>query len=229
MADHVVPIAIEPFNAYAEASFIYLTDNQERLLVSEGNMTGLSELMINVDTGWRHWHTLHASEVTRTGPVNTHLRASETAITHKFQDIFADFPRSVLTIEDYAALHIAPPVTHRAKRGQIVNIPFAKVYSVGGAKASFIVRTDSHAKRAAMDPLADAVQVKAMLLAPDEANPIDPSKCNLDFSSTAALFSHAFTPADAGKKLACFFRFINLTDENLDGGWSGCITCIIGL
>ncbi len=229
MGDNIVPKAIEPFNAYILLVLQYLTDNATRLIVSAGNITTLTFKVTDPATGWNHWHTLHSGAVTRTGPVNTYLHNSEGTITHQLQDIYNDIPRSVMTPDDYLTLHIAIPSDHRPRRTAITNIPFGKVYSVGGAIVNFIVRTDTHAKRAAMDPLADAVEIRGVLLGVDEALPTDPFKCDLVFTSKSALFSHAFTPANAGKKFACFLRFINLTDESKDGGWSGVITCIIGL
>jgi hypothetical protein len=225
----IVPQALEPFNAYILLVLQYLIDNASRLIVSDGNITSITFMVTDPATGWNHWHTLHSGATTRTGPVNVYLHNSETNITHQLQIIYNDIPRSVMTPDDYLTLHIAIPTNHRAPRTAITNIPFAKVYSVGGGIVNFIVRTDTHAKRAAMDPLADAVEVRGILLAPDEAVPTDPSKCDLVFNSKSALFSHAFTPENAGKKFACFLRFINLTDESKDGGWSGVISCIIGL
>ena len=226
---HIVPSAIDPSNTSILLVFGYLTANASRLLITSGNITALTGLVTDGATGWTHWFNLHASASTRTGPNTANMHAKEDAITKKLQSIYGDLPRSLMTEDDYANLHIAPPVTHRAKRTAITNIPYGKVYSVGGAITKFIVRTDTHAKRAAMDPLADGVEVRGMLLAADGNLPTDPSRCDITFISKEALISHAFTPADAGKRFACFLRFINLTDESKDGGWSGVISCIIGL
>ncbi len=225
----VVPQAIDPFNSYILVVLSYLTANASRLLITTGNITALNDLVTNATTGWTHWYTLHANAATRTSVINANLADSETAITQKLQSIYGDLPRSLMTNEDYQTLHISPPVTHRAKRAKITNIPFSKVYSVGGAIVKFIIRTDTHAKRAAIDPLADAVEVVAVLLSIDKPLPTDPSECNLHFISKEALFGHAFTPADAGMRFACFIRFVNLTDESKDGGWSGVISCIVGM
>ena len=230
MADkNIVPQAIDPFNTYILLVLGYLTTNAARLLIATGNITALNGLVTDAATGWTHWFNLHASASTRTGPNTANMHAKETEITKKLQSIYGDLPRSLMNADDYANLHIAPPVTHRAKRTAITNIPFGKVYSVGGAIVHHIVRTDTHAKRAAIDPLADAVEVKGIVLPVDAPLPTDPKECNLDYLSKEALFSHAFTPAEAGKRFACFLRFVNLTDESKNSGWSGVISCIIGL
>ncbi len=226
---NIIPHGIDEFNTYILLVLTYLTDNATRLLITTANITDLNGLVTNATTGWTHWFNLHASPSTRTSPNTANLHASEFAITVKLHLIYGDLPHSLMTADDYENLHIAPPVTKRPKRTAITNIPFGKVFSVGGAIAKFIVRTDTHAKRAALDVLCDAVEVRGMLLAADGVLPTDPSKCDIVFSSKQALFTHAFTPADAGKRFACFLRFVNLTDEKKDGGWSGVITCIIAL
>jgi hypothetical protein len=225
----VVPTSINAFNTYVLLVLLYLTDNASRLLIAPIYITDLNGFVTDATTGWTHWFNLHASPSTNNGPNTTNLHVSETKITKHLQLIYGDIPRSLMNADDYANLHIAPPVTSRPKRTAIINIPFGKVYSIGGAIVHFIVRTDTHAHRAAMDPLADAIEVSGMLIAADAPLPTDNSKCDLHFMSKEALFNHAFTPADAGKRFVCFLRYVNLTDETKDGGWSGVISTIIGM
>ncbi len=152
---NVVPHAIEPFNAYIIAVYAYLQANQTRLLVSVANMKALGILINDPDTGWIQLHTLHSSTSTRTGDVNTDLANSESTITHLLESIYLDIPRSVMITADYSTLHIAKLSNSKSARAKIINIPFAKMYSTGGAIVRWITRPASSAGKAHIDPLAD--------------------------------------------------------------------------
>ncbi len=227
MRRNVVPQAIEPFNAYIIAVYAYLQANQVRLGVTDANMKVLSILINDSVTGWIQLHTLHSSTSTRTGDVNTDLANSESIITHLLESIYHDIPRSVMITADYSTLHIAKLSNTKSARAKIENIPFAKMYSTGGAIIRWITRPLHSAGKAHIDPLADELQVEGILLNAADALPTDISQCNIHFSSKHAIFSHTFSPSDAGKRFACFVRYANTSDDKKSGGWSGIIICIV--
>lgn len=228
---HVVPKAIEPFNSYITIVLAYLTvvANKTRLAISTANITALTTLVTDPDTGWNALHTLHAAKSTRTADVNTDLANSEITITHLLESIYRDIPRSAMLTADYSTLHIAKLSDTRSARTRIINIPYAKIYSTGGAIVTFLTRPAHEAGKSHMDPLADQIEVKGILLKEGDPLPASEADCNIIFSSTHAIFTHTFTMADAGKRFACFLRYVNTSDDKKSGGWCGIIVCVVGL
>ena len=231
MGKHVVPKAIEPFDAYITIVLAYLTNtvNKARLAVSTANLDALTTLVNDPDTGWNALHTLHSASSTRTADVNTDLAISEITITHLLESIYRDIPRSAMLTADYSTLHIAKLSDTKSSRPKITNIPFGKMFSKGGAIVDFLTRPAHDSGRAHMDPLADGIEVVGVVLKEGEAIPTDTSTCNLKFFSKSAIFNHQFDMADAGKRFACFLRYVNTSDDKKSGGISGVIVCVIGL
>ena len=223
----IVPRPIEPFNAYIGIVLPYMVTNATRLVISTGNIASLTHMVTDPLIGWNALHTLHANAATKNTPGNLDLVKCEVTITRLLQLIFNDMPRSAMTSTDYVTFHISIPTHTKGSRAAITNIPYGKIYSVGGGKIGFIVRTDTDAKRASMDPLADVIWVDGIILAPGEDLPTGPADCNLIFTSKSALFSHAFDPARAGNRFACFLHYANLTDDSKSGPVSDMLICFI--
>ncbi len=223
----IVPQAIEPFNTYIGVVLPYMVLNATRLTISTGNMGSLTHLVTDPLIGWNALHTTHANPATKNTPGNLDLVKCEVAITHLLQAIFNDMPRSAMTSTDYVTFHISVPNHTKGSRASITNIPFGKIYPIGGGKIGFIVRTDTDAKRASMDPLADVIRVDGIILAPGDALPIGPSQCNLIFTSTTALFDHTFADTEIGNRFACFLHYANLTDDKKSGPVSDMLICVI--
>ncbi|MEI6823119.1 MAG: hypothetical protein WCL51_14405 [Bacteroidota bacterium] len=226
---NIVPGGIEPFNTYVGVVLPYMVINATRLTISTGNMGSLTHLITDPLIGWNALHTTHANKATKTTPGNLDLVKCEVNITKLLQSIFNDIPRSAMTSTDYVTFHISIPNHTKGSRASITNIPFGKIYSAGGGKVEFIVRTDTDAKRASMDPLADVIWVDGIILEPGDALPVHPADCNLIFTSKSALFSHSFDIAQAGNRFACFLHYANLTDDSKSGPISSLLVCIIGL
>lgn len=225
----IVPGNIEPFNAYIGIVLPYMVINATRLVISTGNIASLTHMVNDPLTGWNSLHTLHANKATKNTPGNLDLVKCEVTITRLLQAIFNDMPRSAMTSTDYVTFHISIPNHTKGSRASITNIPFGKIYSAGGGKVEFIVRTDTDAKRASMDPLADVIWVDGIILQPGDDLPKNPADCNLIFTSKSALFSHSFDIAQAGNRFACFLHYANLTDDSKSGPISSLLVCIIGL
>jgi hypothetical protein len=228
---NVVPQAIEPFNKYITDVFAYLNDSvvKARLRVSTANLDALAILMNDPTTGWIALHALHSASRTRTADVNTDLANCEITITHLLESMYRDMPRSAMLTADYSTLHIAKLSDTKPKRTKITNIPFAKMFSKGGAIVSFLTRPAHDSGRAHMDPLADQIEVRGVILKDGDPMPASPDDCNIIFVSKSAIFTHNFTVPDAGKRFACFLRYVNTTDEKKSGGFCSVIVCVIGL
>jgi len=223
---NVVPQAVGNFNTYIITVLAYLILNATRLTVSATNMTALGSL-VNSTTGWKALFLAYSNPNTKT-PTGTHdLHDNETAITQLLQDIYRDIPRSVMTNSDYDTLNIAKLLPH-GDRPAISNIPFEHSYS-RGQKVYWIARTEDTAGRAHMDPLADILEVKGILIEPGAALPSDPDICTDTFTSTSAHFNKTFNVSDAGKKYAYFMRYVNQTDATKNGSWCACGFCIVSL
>ena len=222
-----VPNNIEPFNAYIGVVFPYIVANATRLGISTANVGALTHQVTDPITGWNALHTTHANKATKNTPDNLNLVKSEVTITHQLQAIYNDIPRSAMTSADYVTFHIAVPNHTKSSRASITNIPFGKIYPIGGGKIGFIVRTDTDAKRAKMDPLADVIWVDGIILKPGDPLPTGPSQCNIIFTSTTALFNHTFADVEIGNRFACFLHYANLTNDSKSGPVSDMLICVI--
>ena len=223
----IVPGNIEPFNAYIGPVLPYMVTNATRLGISSGNIGTLTHLVTDPLIGWNALHALHADKATKNTPGNLDLVKCEVAITHLLQAIFNDMPRSAMTSTDYVTFHISIPNHTKGSRASITNIPYGKIYPMGGGRIGFIVRTDTDAKRAAMDPLADVIWVDGIILKPGDPLPTGPSQCNIIFTSTTALFNHTFADVEIGNRFACFLHYANLTDDKKSGPVSDMLICVI--
>ena len=223
----VVPQAIEPFNTYVLAVLVYLSANQVRLHISVPDLEAFSDMVTHAVTGWTPLHTKHSAPGGKTTVVNHDLKDKEAEITHFLEVIYREIPRRVMTNDDYLTLHVAKPVIHRASRTPIFNVPFSIMYSPRGHKVHFICRVEEADGKASMDPLADELEVRGVLLNIGDPEPTDPMACPLVFTSTKAIFNHPFSAPDAGKKFCCFIRFKNDTDDSKSGSFSDLLRCLI--
>ncbi len=224
---NIVPQAIELFNSYVIVVLPYILLNKARLLITEDNYEKLDALVNDPDEGWAYLHHLHSNKATKNMAVNLNLVISETSITKLLQMIYNDIPRSYMTSTDFITFHISVPKLTRGVRPKITNIPFGKIHPIGGGRVGFIVRTDTEAKRASMETLADVIWVEGIILKPSDPLPIGLSQCNIKFTSTSALFNHQFPVEEIGNRFACFLHYANLTDDSKSGPVSNILICII--
>lgn len=121
-------------------------------------------------------------------------------------------------------------------RGKINDLPHPLLQAIGGGEVKIKVRTLSDATRASRHPLADAVEVRWVVLAPAAAGsgtptpgtpssaavviPEVPDNCPNVFTSRKAFFTLATGPASKNKNLYCFFRWINTVTPANSGPWS---------
>ncbi len=224
---NIVPQAIELFNSYIIIVLPYILLHKARLLISEDNYDKLNALVNDPAEGWVYLHHLHSNKATKNMAVNLDLEVCETAITKLLQVIYNDIPRSYMTTTDFVTFHISIPKHTKGVRAKITNIPFGKIHPSGGGRIGFIVRTDTDAKRASMEVLADVIWVDGIILKPGDPLPTGPSQCNIRFTSTSALFSHPFPTEEIGNRFACFLHYANLTDDSKSGPISSILICII--
>ena len=225
----VVPEKIEDVNAYQIVAAPYLKLNETRLTINPADIATLNLIISDPVNGWTFLHAQHSNPLTKTEPGNKDLLKCKKALTKQFQYIFRNIPRNVMITADFVTLNIAEPDFNKSRRSAITNSPFAKIIALAGAILKFIVRTDTDAKRASMEPLADVIRVMGIILKPGDALPTDPSECNITFTSTKAIFKHNFSIADAGNRFACFVQYVNTTDESKNGPVSAMLVCVIGM
>jgi hypothetical protein len=189
-------------------------------------MTLLGDL-VNLPLGWKALYLKWSNPATKSKPGTHDLHDNETAISKLLENIYRDMPRSIMTNTDYETLNIAKLGPH-GERAKITNIPFEHSYS-RGQTIYWIVRTEDIAGRAHMDPLADALEIKGILVAADAPLPVNPDVCNVGFNATTAHPNRHFDVSDAGKKFCYFMRYVNLTDASKNGDWCACGFCIVSL
>lgn len=122
-----------------------------------------------------------------------------------------------ITEADRAIFNIADASGSRSPRPVITSAPSADLSGMDGCEVMFVHKTQHTASRASMQPDADAVEVRWVLKDLDEPAPLSPEECPNQHVSTRARFSMAFGVANAGKRLYCYSRWINLSDPHKSG------------
>jgi len=225
----VIPPKIEEFNKYQSISVPYLKLNETRLTIDTLDFAALDKLVNDPATGWVYWHTKHSDPSTRTEPGNAELVKSQKAITKQLQYIYRNIPRKFMNLTDYITLNIAPPVEHRAKKGNNTATPYGNISSKSGGIIDFVVREDTVTKSAALPELADAIRAMGVILKPGDPLPTNVSECNITVISTKGKFKHNCPTEEAGNRFACYLQYINLSDESKSGPLSGLLFCIIAM
>jgi len=121
-----------------------------------------------------------------------------------------DRRRMLLTVRD----------TEPTPRGKITTIPYVLVKSVGGGTIEVRVRVEKDQTKASMHPLADAVEVKYLLVPAGEMPPEDPDTCPKQQTSKKARFTIPCGVKNAGQSFYGFFRWVNLTTPANSSDWT---------
>ncbi|MGE0638190.1 MAG: hypothetical protein AB7P01_17225 [Bacteroidia bacterium] len=147
---------------------------------------------------------------------------------------------NVRPADEAAFKFVANRDTTPTERAAIEVTPHPLMKTLEGGMVKVKVRLFSDATRASMHPDADAVEIKYSVAANTAASsptpptpgtpaggaatpaiPATVDECTSYFLSKKASFNLALGPAADGKKLYAFFRWINMSNPEKSGPWSG--------
>lgn len=125
---------------------------------------------------------------------------------------------------DRVSLNITVKDGGRTPRPAITTSPSIKLKALEGGRIKFTCRVESDSSRASIHPEADAIEVRYLI---GTATPAIPADCPNMTIKSKATFTLNLNLTDAGKKLYCFTRWINTSDENKSGPWNTVSSVVI--
>jgi hypothetical protein len=181
-------------------------------------------------TAWLANEVLYDGNTTRTPAVVTQrtvIRDAFIEVADRHLNTFLG--REELNEADRATFNLPPAEIHHSKRGKITDTPVTQVSSDSIATVTCRVRTTHDSTRYSMHPLADAVEVRYVILPVTEGvvPPNDVAQCRQFFISKKAIFSIELTQADSAKRFYCFLRWVNLSNPANNGSWTEIFTTVV--
>ena len=143
-----------------------------------------------------------------------------------------------LTTDDRSTFNLPEPDTTPTARGPILEVPNGNFKGLGGSKLEVRAKTSTDASRASLHPLADAVEIKYILIDQrgTEPTPPVPSPPDEGFTpdtfpysqiSSKALFVLSLPSAHQGKRIVAALRWLNITNAANNSGWSDLFSTIV--
>ena len=189
---------------------------------------------------WIAVYPKYTNSATRT----TTITNAKNTIKKEFT-LFAEKPLKLieasdnLTADDRGTFKLPERDRTVTRKGKITEMPFASIQSLGAGQMQFRVRTTTDGSRASMHPLADLIEVRYMIGAPDNGNPPNPNPNPKDSGiptadkapyytvSKKALFILEVGLGNAGKPIIAFVRWANASNAANNGPWSQVTVAII--
>jgi len=133
-----------------------------------------------------------------------------------------------ITTDDRNIFNLPQRDTTPTRRGAITDVPFGSLVGKGGGMMEVRARRESDATRSSKHPLADAVELRYLILndsttPPDEGSGGDfpaPEDCRNSVSSKSALWRVSLGSAARGKTVLGYLRWVNLSNPANNSGWS---------
>jgi hypothetical protein len=203
------------FNVYVQAAVPYLISNKERLLISDDNLTSLT----NNSNAWNLIFPASQNTNTRTKTIVENKDIAKVDLMGIMRKIFADIPQSALTTEDRNTLNLPLRDTTRTPAPVPDTRPAGQVDTSQRLrhKISFVNQDNNHAKPEGVrgcqiwytigEPVTDLDELKFMAL------------------DTASPYIKDFSVEQAGKMVYYWLRWENTRGEV--GPWSEVITATI--
>lgn len=137
-----------------------------------------------------------------------------------------------ITQEDRNVFNLPARKTTRAHRGAMHgDIPLGDLHGIGGSRIKVRARIEEAAGRCRKHPLADAVEMKYLVMEV-ERNYLKPmvtvNDCTHSVISKKASFVMEAGQENLGKRLAAFLRWVNFSNPANNGPWSQMLNVIVG-
>jgi len=129
-----------------------------------------------------------------------------------------------ITLADRGIFRLLLPDRTLTARGRIDEAPSAGLETLQGAWVKIKTMRFTDANRASLHKLADAIEMRYVI---GSTPPATPDDCPLQHISTRATFILRLNPEHSGKRLYCFFRWVNFSRPQNNGPWSGLRQCVV--
>jgi hypothetical protein len=165
------------------------------------------------------WYEKHTNVNTKTKTTRLQVETIMDDFTDFFSPILTGISvHTALTTDDRGILNLPEPDRTPTARPVISDQPFVKVDSLPSGHFKIRSRLTADASRASMHPDADGVEMRYQV---GGAAPANANVCTGVKVSTKALFDFDAGVANDGQKLFCFLRYINQSNPENNGPWSG--------
>lgn len=214
----------------------YIRNTTATLLA--GSPTGAVRLDLTTDqnTQWIAYHDQWVIIYPKYTNLSTRTKTI-TAQKNQLKRDFSNFAKQPLkridaseniTPEDRDIFNLPLRDTTPTRRGAITDVPFGSLVGKGGGMMEVRARRESDATRSSKHPLADAVELRYLILndsttPPDEGSGGDfpsPEDCRNSVSSKSALWRVSLGSAARGKTVLGYLRWVNLSNPANNSGWS---------
>lgn len=222
------------FSTYFGNAVTYLNkpENLIRLIISPENMEALGDKK----TAWDELYPKSKDDNSATKTVIEDKNILRSEIEELLRDIYADFPKSVLTTADRNTLRIKERKP-ASERTAIDTTPDIIIHAKSGVRMEIQNRVESDQNRPSRHPESDGVEYKysisegtaAAAKPPAETTDPVPGKSVAAVEvvtkfSTKARFIIKLTEDEAGKMLNIQTRWKNNVDDEKSGPWSEVIS-----
>jgi len=215
MADSRFPSKDADFNDYVHEAIPRMASEQARLNIDAAMLTALQDMF----TTWQTKYPQSQNPSTATSVIRAEKTALRKDMEAQMRDIYKDLADSLLNESDRQVFNIPERDSTPSARGKINDTPIIGLKSTGSGEVRVRARTTTDASRASRHELADGLEVKYLI--GDNTPPQSVEDCPTSFISKKAIFTISLGTTHAGKRFYAYMRWVNLSNQNNNGPWTG--------
>jgi len=210
------------FNDYVQRGEPYLIANKTRLKIEMINI----ELLINGFIAWNNYYPPSQDPDRRTAAITKNKSNARKQLEIQFRKIFNDLPKSLLTVDDRAVLNLRARDSEPTPAPVPSTIPLVELEGHQGHQV-FVRYKQEGGERGSSRRSAKPAKVNRLefVYKTGEPAPVNPDGCNTVVDIGRSPHKIVFVPADAGKKLYAFARWVNT--RNQPGPWTDLLSVFI--
>jgi hypothetical protein len=188
-------------------------------------------------SAWAGFYADYANRGKRTMAItNEKNRVRKEFIAFASPILTAMSVHSALTEGDRLTFRLPQRDRTMTKRSKIDETAEALLKPTGGCSIKVRVRMPSDGNRTSMHPMAHHLELRYLLVAPEGMGPNgllwplaphSPADCPMVHISTRAIFNLKLSEQSSGMRLYTFCRWVNATDPERSGPWSGVRQCLV--
>jgi hypothetical protein len=125
-----------------------------------------------------------------------------------------------ISVGDKVGMGLNPRLGGKGNRVKIQTLPIMSIINLGGSNMQFQFKVQDGGPRPAIHPDADEVELSYTIMPLNAAPGTPPSEAGT-YSSTRGSFSYIVGLDFVGQRLIVRSRWVNATDPEKSGGWSG--------
>jgi hypothetical protein len=219
---HVFPPKDADFNDYVQHAEPYLIANKVRLKIDSID----TELLTNRFIAWNNVYPQSQDPERRTTAITKNKNIARKQLEAQIRKIFADIPKSLLTVDDRTTLNLKERDTQPTPAPVPATIPLIELEGHQGHQV-FVRYKQEGGERGSSRRGAKPAKISRLefIYKTGDPAPANPEACNhvLDISRTPHKLR--FEPTDSGKRFYGFARWVNT--RNQPGPWTDLLSVII--